>query len=58
MQIQPFGIENYQMNQNCSQHSSHHGVDIALRELPYGIPTGSEQFQKVMEGKVGRLRTR
>ena len=32
MQIQSFGKENYQTNQNCSSNSSHHGVDIALRD--------------------------
>ena len=53
MQIQPFGKENYQMNQNCSPHSpwGRH----CFERLPYGISTGSEQFQKVMEEKLEGL---
>ena len=32
MQIQPFSKESCHPNQNCSPHSSLHGVDIALRD--------------------------
>ena len=56
MQIQPFGKENYQMNQNCSPRTfiTPWGT-YCFERLPYGISTGSEQFRKVMEEKLEGL---
>ena len=52
-----FWKENYQKNQNCLPHSSHHGVDIALRHCLMASPLAQSNF-KSHGRKVGRLRRR
>ena len=47
MQIQPFGKESYQKNQNCSPHSLHHGVGIALRDCLMAYLLAQSNFKKL-----------
>ena len=47
MQIQPFGKESYQKNQNCSPHSLHHGVGFALRDCLMAYSLAQNNFKKL-----------